>query len=92
MVLMRIKIAGFDRFWDTFTTRGKAKRSEFGSQGARVFRNADADDEMVILFDWNRKDFERFLADPEVPQIMQQAGLQGRPEPIFCEPAGELPA
>jgi hypothetical protein len=28
MVLMRIRIAGFDRFWDTFTTRGKAKRSD----------------------------------------------------------------
>ena len=92
MIVTRVKIADFDRFWSIFSTRGAEKRAEHGSRGARVFKDADDPSRVIVLFDWDRAGFEGFLQDPEAPEIMQSAGLQGRPEPTFVEPAGELPS
>ena len=91
MVFMGVTITDFDRFWETFRSRGAAKRSQFGCRGSRVFRSTETDDRLTLVFDWDRGDFERFLADPEVPEILQAAGLRGRPEITFWDAAGELP-
>jgi hypothetical protein len=40
-----------------------------------------------VVFDWDGADYDRFIADPEVPAIFQEAGLQG--SPVKAEPAGE---
>ena len=49
-VVAVVLLVDFDRFKETFTTRGASKRSEHGSRGARVFR--DAEDRYVL---WNRR-------------------------------------
>ena len=90
MVLTRVEIEDFDKFWATFSTRGAEKRKEHGSRGARVFRDAEDANRVYVLFDWDPADFERFMQDPEAPEIMASAGLKGRPERTFVEPAGEL--
>lgn len=90
MVITRVKIEDFDRFWATFRSRGAEKRAQHGCRGAKVFRNQDAADEVMVLFDWDRDDFQAFLEDPEVPEIMREGGLKGPPEPTFVDPAGEL--
>ena len=33
-----------------------------------------------MIFDWDQEGFQSFLADPEVPPIMQDAGHKGRPQ------------
>jgi hypothetical protein len=43
----------------------------------------------VVLFDWSREDYERFLADPQSREIMASAGLQRPPEHTVLEPVGE---
>jgi hypothetical protein len=54
-----------------------------------VLRNQDDPQEVIILFDWSKEDYERFLADPDTKGIMASAGLQGPPETISVEAVGE---
>jgi quinol monooxygenase YgiN len=92
MVVAKARIGDFERFWETFSTRGAAKRAEHGSRGARVFRNADDPNEIITIFEWDRAGFEAFMADPEAPEIMAAAGLEGRPEPTYVEQIDLLPS
>jgi heme-degrading monooxygenase HmoA len=89
MLLARVKIGDFDQFWSVFTTRGAEHRRKHGSTGAKVFRNQEQPDEVLVLFDWSKEDYERFLADPQSREIMASAGLQGPPETAVVEPLGE---
>ena len=90
MLLARVAIGDFDQFWSTFTGAGAEQRRKYGSSGARVFRNLDQPGEMVVLFDWSRDDYRRFMEDPETPGIMKSAGLAGPPETIEVEQVGEV--
>ena len=89
MILARVKIGEFDQFWSVFTTRGAEHRRKYGSAGATVLRNQEDQDEVLVLFDWSKEDYERFLADPQSREIMASAGLQGPPESTVVEPVGE---
>lgn len=87
MILATVKVEDFDRFWNTFSTKGAEKRKELGSQGARVFRDPNEDDRLWVLFDWDEEGYNNLMSDPEMPAIFQEAGLQGRPQ--SAELAGE---
>lgn len=87
MVLSTVKVEDFDRFWNTFSTKGAEKRKEHGSQGARVFRDPNEDGRVWVVFDMNEEAYGSLLSDPEMPEIFQEAGLQGRPQ--AAESAGQ---
>ncbi len=89
MVLARAKIGDFDQFWSVFSTAGAEHRRKFGSHGAKVFRNADDDHEVVVLFDWSADDYARFLQDPHTREVMASAGLSGPPQHTTLEPVEE---
>lgn len=90
MILATTKIAEFDRFWNTFTTKGAEKRKQHGSKGALVFRDPNEADRIWAIFDWSEEGWQSFLADPDVPPIMKEAGHQGRPVAFEC--AGRVDA
>jgi hypothetical protein len=56
------------------------KRKEHGSKGATVFRDPNEDDRVWVLFDWTPEGFQNFVADPDVPPILQEAGHKSKPE------------
>jgi hypothetical protein len=87
MILSTVKVEDFDRFWNTFSTKGAEKRKEHGSQGARVFRDPNEDDRLWVVFDWDEEGYNSLMSDPEMPAIFADAGLQGKP--VSAEPAGE---
>jgi hypothetical protein len=87
MILTTVKIEDFDRFWNTFTTKGAEKRRSHGSGGSHVFRDPNDSARVWVVFDWDEEGYKNLLSDPEVPAIFQEAGLQGRPE--LAESAGE---
>ena len=87
MILSTAKVEDFDRFWNTFSTKGAAKRKEVGSQGARVFRDPNEDDRLWVVLDLDEEGYKNLMSDPELPAIFQEAGLQGRPQ--SAEFAGE---
>jgi hypothetical protein len=87
MILSTVKIEDFDRFWNTFSTKGAEKRKQHGSKGSHVFRDPNDDGRLWVAFDWDEEGYNNLISDPEVPAIFQEAGLQGMPEK--AEPAGE---
>ena len=89
-VIARTRFVDFDRFLETVSTRGAAKRREHGSRGVRVFRNLDDPHAVVNVFEWDRAGVEAFMADPESEDIMAAAGLEGHPEFTYVELAAEL--
>jgi hypothetical protein len=80
MVLSTVKIDDFDRFWNTFSTKGAEKRKQHGSKGSHVFRDPKDDERVWLVFDWDEEGYESLLSDPEVPAIFKEAGLEGMPE------------
>jgi hypothetical protein len=90
MVLSTVKVEDFDRFFETFSTKGAEKRKQHGSKGSHVFRDPSEPDRVWVVFDWDEAGYEELLADPEMAEIFKEAGLQGRP--VHAESAGEVEA
>lgn len=80
MILSTVKVEDFDRFWNTFSTKGAEKRKQLGSKGSHVFRDPTDADRVWVVFDWDAEGYQNLLSDPDMPAIFQAAGLQGRPE------------
>jgi len=79
-VLATGKIEDFERFWGVFSTKGAEKRREHGSKGAQVFRDPNDDGRIWVVFDWDADGWQTFIADPDMPAIFQDSGLQGPPK------------
>ncbi len=68
-----------DRFLEVFATVGADKRREHGCRGARVYVDPDDARRMWSFFDWDAKDYDEFLADPDIPAIARELGIQAPP-------------
>jgi len=79
MVLATAKVEEFDRFWNTFSTKGAEKRKQYGSKGANVFRHPHDPDRYWVVFDWDQEGWQSFTSDPDVPAIFQEAGFTHGP-------------
>ena len=90
MIFSTVKVKDFDQFFKIFTTKGAAKRKEHGSRGATVYRDAEDPTRVYVIFDWDEEGFKKFMADPEAPGIMSEAGLEGPPQPTYVELAGQV--
>jgi hypothetical protein len=80
MILSTVRVEDFERFWNTFSTKGAEKRKQHGSKGSQVFRDPNDDSRIWVLFDWDEEGYKNLLSDPEMPAIFQEAGLEGRPQ------------
>jgi quinol monooxygenase YgiN len=80
MLLATTTVEDVDRFLDVFSTAGAEKRAQHGCKGSTVFRDPNEPDRMWAIFDWDAEGWKSFVADPDVPGIMQQAGHKGRPQ------------
>lgn len=63
-----------------FSTKGAEKRKKHGSKGSTVFRDPVETDKIWAVFDWDEKGWQSFVSDPEVPQILKEAGHVGKPQ------------
>lgn len=80
MIVSTAKVEDVERFLETFTTKGAEKRKEHGSKGAHAFRDPHDETRVWVVFDWDEEGYGKLLADPDLPAIFQEAGLQGPPE------------
>ena len=87
MIVTIAKVADFDQFLKTFSTKGAEKRKQHGCTGARVFRDPDDPNRVWVFFDWSIADYEEFLSDPEIPAIAQKLAL--REPPVKVDPIAE---
>ena len=67
MILAAAKVADFDQFLETFSTKGAEKRREHGSKGSQVFRDPDDPSRVWVAFDWELEDYGRFIAESRGP-------------------------
>jgi quinol monooxygenase YgiN len=87
MIVTIAKVDDFDQFLKTFSTTGAAKRKQHGCTGASVFRDPDDPNRVWVFFDWKIEDYEKFLADPEIPAIARELAL--REPPVKADPVAE---
>jgi hypothetical protein len=80
MLLATTQVEDFDRFLETFSTKGADKRKHHGSKGALIYRDPSEEDRVWVLFDWDEEGWQSFVSDPEVPPIMKEAGHKGPPQ------------
>lgn len=91
-VLSQVSIEDFDRYYETFSTKGAGLRAKHGSRGARVFRDSEDPTLAFVLFDWDREGIQAFMKDPDAAGVMSEAGLVAPPAFTYLEEAGELPS
>jgi quinol monooxygenase YgiN len=87
MIVTITKVADFDQFLKTFSTKGVEKRKEHGCKGSHVFRDPDDPSRVWAFFDWKTEDYEGFLSDPEIPAIAQELAL--REPPVKADPVAQ---
>ena len=80
MILSTVRIEDFERFWNTFSTKGAEKRKQHGSSGSYVYRDPNDADRVWVLMDCDEEGYKNLMSDPEMPAIFQDAGLEGRPQ------------
>ena len=80
MILATTTVEDFDRFLSVFSTKGAEKRKQYGSKGAQVFRDPNDADRVWVVFDWDEEGFQNFVSDPEVPEILEEAGHKAKPQ------------
>ena len=79
MIVTVAKVDDFDQFLKTFSTKGAEKREQYGCTASHAFRDPDDPDRVWAFFDRKIEDYERFLADPEIPAIARELALRGPP-------------
>jgi hypothetical protein len=79
-----------DRFLEVFETVGAQMRRQHGCRGARVYFDPEDAQRAWCVFDWDAKDYEEFLTDPEIPAIARELGIQA--PPVHAVAATELDA
>lgn len=82
MIVTIANVTDFDQFLRTFSNEGVEKRREHGCKGAYVVRDPDDAQRVWAFFDWAQKDYEGFLADPEIPAIARKLALREPPVKI----------
>ncbi|WP_086821583.1 hypothetical protein [Allokutzneria sp. NRRL B-24872] len=90
MIVTIARVVDPARFLEVFETVGARKRLEHGCRGARAYFDPDDPHRVWSVFDWDAKDYEGFLADPEIPDIARELGLQS--PPVHAVAAAELDA
>lgn len=84
-VLVRHKVQDFAK-WKPIYDDHAAKRKSGGSKGARLFRNADNPNEVILLFEWDQLDHARqFLQSEDLRKAMEKAGVADKPNVYFLE-------
>jgi heme-degrading monooxygenase HmoA len=82
--LVRLKVEDYAKWKLVFDQQGSPRKAG-GSQGARIFRNADDPNELVILLQWDDLEKLRQFAQSEEPQVRQRAGATDQPDVYFLE-------
>jgi hypothetical protein len=80
MILATTTVENVERFLEVFGTKGAEKRALHGSKGATVFRDPSEENRVWALFDWDEHGWASFVADPEVPPILKEAGHLAKPQ------------
>lgn len=88
-LLVHHKVEDYKK-WKPFFDGHASARSEGGSRGGKVFRNASNPNEIFILLEWdNLANAKKFSQSDKLKEVMKNAGVVGMPEIYFLEEAAK---
>jgi heme-degrading monooxygenase HmoA len=92
-ILDNVKIEQLERFIGVFSTAGAEARGRHGNRGTQLFKVAEEDDRVMVLFEWESEEaFEAFRNDPSVRETMRSSGTVGPPEFTILKKIAEFPS
>jgi hypothetical protein len=71
-------VEDYKRFERVFSTRAAEKWQQHGSNGAQLFRDPNDENRVWALFEWDEEGWQSFVSDPDLPPILQEAGVRSR--------------
>jgi heme-degrading monooxygenase HmoA len=84
-VIVRHKVQDYTKWYAMYTGHASTRKTG-GSKGARLFRNADNPNELVILFEWeNLEKARQFVQSEDLRKIMEKAGVVDKPDSYFLQ-------
>ena len=91
-ILIRHKVEDYAKWKPAFDEHGATRQAK-GSKGARLFRNADDPNEVLILFEWDNMERARqFIQSEDLRQTMQRAGVSDQPDLYYLDEVEQLSA
>jgi len=82
-VLVRHRVADYPVWRRTFDA-ALDFRHQGGERSCRIFRNAEDDNDLTLLFEWESGDLaHRYMRSPELQAKMREAGVVGKPEIVY---------
>jgi heme-degrading monooxygenase HmoA len=91
-MLVRHNVEDYEKWKPVFEEHGDTRR-ESGSKGVRLFRNADAPNETVILIEWeDLENARQFAQSEDLRETMERAGVAEQPDIYFLEEVDTVPA
>ena len=82
-IFIHFKVEDYNKWKPVFESYGSF-RSEYGSKGGKIYRNADNPNEIFILFEWDSiENARKFAQSDKLKEAMQKAGVMGKPEMNF---------
>ena len=72
--------------WKPVFDQHAATRKAAGSKGGMLYRSADNPNELLIVWEWDSlANARKFAESPDLREVMQKAGVMGRPDIHFLE-------
>jgi heme-degrading monooxygenase HmoA len=82
-LLIRHNVEDYAKWKPFFDQNDKARRASGGGD-YQLFRGASDPNEIVVLFEWdNLRNAQRFAESSDLREVMQRAGVIGRPDVFF---------
>jgi heme-degrading monooxygenase HmoA len=73
-LIVQINVGNYDK-WKSVYDERSAIRKENGSKEARVFRDSEDHNEVVILYDWDKiENAKKFFESEDVQKALQKSG------------------
>ena len=86
-ILVHHKVEDYNKWKPVFDEHASA-RSEGGSKGGKVFRNANVPNELFVLLEWDSvENAQNFAQSDSTKEAMKNAGVVGMPAIYFVEEA-----
>ena len=84
-VIIRHKVEDFGK-WKSLYDEHASVRKEAGCQSDQVCKNSEDPNEVAVSFDWdNRENFQKFAESENLKEVMQKAGVVGKPDFYFSD-------
>jgi heme-degrading monooxygenase HmoA len=90
-LLVRHKVMDYEQWKSAFDAHSLTRQAS-GSRGGWLFRNASDPNELIVLLEWDVLEAARqYAQSEELREVMQRAGVVGRPTISFLKDGEQVP-